>query len=60
MEYGGLQSRPEVRGCRGEGSYGVTWECRVGWSYGVEGGVTELRVRSRGAEVRGHGIQHSV
>ena len=34
--FGVLQSRPEVRSCRGERSYRVTWECGVGWSCGVE------------------------
>ena len=51
MGFGGLRSRPEVQSCGGEGSYGVTWECGVG---GVAelGGVVELRVRCRGAEMQ--------
>ena len=49
--FGGLQSRPEVRSCGGEGSYGVTWECRVGWSCRVE-----VELRYGGAEMRRCGV----
>ena len=69
MGYEGLQSRPEVWSCGGEGSYGVTWgegSTELGGVMGLDG-VTELgwscgvrwrRVwRCGDAEVWSHGIR---